>query len=211
MIFSEFALEAYNSHSSDTCHFDYLDVQQLDAQSTVVEHQVHCARMPPPLVTFTNHVLLHFVSDSSFGEAGFRLEYSVVGCGDVLRAPSGAFASPRYPHGYTGNMECRWDIEVPFGNLIELTLHDYDVRMTPNCTADGVLVANVQNVSAAAVLAAGMDNATHRYCGERGADKEHKADVITSHTNRLYVWFYASGDYSGRGFNATYRQIPIRE
>lgn len=177
-----------------------------------MQRNVYCNEMPAPIQTFTDRVEIHFRTDHSQVATGFRLEYAVIGCGDVLRSPSGVLLSPKYPANYPANTECRWDIEVPFGNLIELTLNDYDFHASPNCTAGGLVVSNQRNVSLAEQIAAGSNTTMlelQRFCGQRSGAQQ--PDVITSHANRLFIWFHSGGEYSGRGFNATYRQRPISE
>ena len=59
-----------------------------------------------------------------------------VGCGGLIRRESGQFQSPGYPTAYPHNAECLWNIEVPTGKGIELTLEDTDIENHPDCTFD---------------------------------------------------------------------------
>lgn len=196
------------NHSNDPsfCPFDSLVIEQLDAEHTVRDSRKLCGRMPAPLLSFTETVELHFVTDISGSAAGFRLEYTVIGCGELLRSTSGQIHSPGYPATNAGRSDCNWDIEVPYGNLIELTLHDYDMRQSANCSAEGVAISHERNVTAERLA---RNSTVSTFCGRR--PDGHGPDVITSHANRLFVRLYSEGAYSGRGFNATYRMRPISE
>lgn len=184
--FSEFQLE-----TSQQCSYDRLEIEQLN-NDAVAENRKYCREMPAPITTFTDTVTLRFISDNSYGASGFRVEYTVIGCVELMRTASGVLHSPNYPAAYPGNMECLWRIEVPHGNLVELRLHDYDFPDTKNCTKDGVRIT------------ADMDM-FNNVCGQR--EVLHPPPVFTSHTNVMEVRFYSSGEHAGRGFNATYRTV----
>lgn len=209
LTFSEFALESYfrsripPSDETHFCPFDYLGIDQLNAQGSVVESRRICNYMPSPILSFTDTVVLNFKTDFSGTASGFRLEYTIIGCGELLRSSTGRIQSPNYPSTYSGQSDCSWDIEVPYGNLIELTVHDYDLRLSANCSVQGVAVSHERNMTAE--LRA-RNSTVQKLCGRSVAPV-----VITSHSNRLYVHLYSEGAYSGRGFNATYRMRPIRK
>lgn len=191
-MFSEFELE---SNRRGQCNFDSLEIEQIDGQNATAQKGTYCREMPAPITTFTDTVALSFNTDFSSSRAGFSVEYTVIGCGELMRTATGGLHSPNYPATYTPNTECHWTIEVQYGNLVELVLHDYDFPLSPNCTMSGVRFVPDSSSMGSNV------------CGQRSA-KEPVA-VYTSHTNRLDVRFYTSGEHSGRGFNATYRTVPI--
>lgn len=222
LTFSEFKLETAHFYqwqfetavpirNSDACVFDYLAIDQLDASGTAVDSHKYCREMPGQLLSFTDRVELRFHSDQSVGETGFRVEYSIVGCGELRRAqPNGVgeLQSPNYPSApANAASDCSWDIEAPYGNVIELTLHDYDFPQSDNCSRQGVAIASAANVTLAL---AGRNSTAHAFCGQRVSG--HAPDVITSESNRLFVRLYSTtGGFSGRGFNATYRVRPMSE
>lgn len=110
-----------------------------------------------------------------------------------MNHPEGQILSPNFPAAYQADTHCDWGIEVPFGSLVELTIYDYDIQQTVNCTADGLLVSNEKNTSS-----------YKPYCG-----RIEKPIVITANTNKLYLKFFSDHSISGRGFNASYRSVPI--
>lgn len=81
-----------------------------------------------------------FKTDFSNGDTGFHLEFESEGCSSHLTKLQGAFQTPNYPAPYPHDTQCEWKIEVPFGNLVEVTLHDFDFETMPTCSEDGLIV-----------------------------------------------------------------------
>lgn len=123
------------------------------------------------------------------------MEYEIRGCGDSFRRPEGNFSSPNYPSVYKGDKQCHWDITVNFGNLIELTIHDLDLEESVNCLLDGISVSSIENDT----------NVNNQYCGRQTKLPK----IITSNSNKMFVKFYSDPYYSGRGFFASYKAVPI--
>lgn len=84
--------------------------------------------------------IFSFKTDFSNGDTGFHLEFESEGCSAYLTKPSGTFQTPNYPNPYPHNTQCIWKIEVPYGNLIEVTIHDFDFEAMPSCAEDGLIV-----------------------------------------------------------------------
>lgn len=63
-----------------------------------------------------------------------------------MNRPVGNFTSPNYPKSYPYNTHCQWVIEVDYGHLIEITLHDFDFETNSevdgfeHCELDGLIV-----------------------------------------------------------------------
>ena len=53
---------------------------------------------------------------------------------------NGEFASYNYPLPYSNDAECLWKIERPFGHVIQLTFHDFDLQQSEDCKADYVKI-----------------------------------------------------------------------
>lgn len=118
----------------------------------------------------------------------FQLEYSMMGCIDVLRAAEGEFNSPNYPKPYGNDMECSWEIVAQRGQGIELTIKDLDIEDSVNCTKDALVISPHKN----------SNNPKERHCGKRDEI------VIESSSHKLYVRFYSDGRGNGKGFEASY-------
>lgn len=83
---------------------------------------------------------VHFVSDLSVANNGFRLEWVVSGCGGTLNKPSGTIKSPNYPQAYPLNIECYWTIKTDLGSRIELNIEEYDLESAAECSFDSLTV-----------------------------------------------------------------------
>lgn len=88
-----------------------------------------------------NFFFFRFKTDFSNGDTGFRLEFESEGCSGQFVKPTGVIQTPNYPNPYPPNTQCLWKIEAPFGNLIEVTLHDFDFETMPTCSEDGIIVS----------------------------------------------------------------------
>ena len=65
-------------------------------------------------------------------------------CGGLLLAPSGQLTSPNYPDDYDNNLDCFWNITIPFGII---TLNFTDVY-TESCIYDWLKVLHEVKINA---------------------------------------------------------------
>lgn len=63
-----------------------------------------------------------------------------VACGGELTAPSGTISSPNYPNLYPHSRVCRWEIIVPTGRRVTLTINDLRLEDVASCIYDYVEV-----------------------------------------------------------------------
>lgn len=91
-------------------------------------------------VNLSPSFLSRFKTDFSNSDTGFHLEFESEGCSSHMTKLQGAFQTPNYPAPYPHNTQCEWKIEVPFGSLVEVTLHDFDFETMPTCSEDGLIV-----------------------------------------------------------------------
>lgn len=63
-----------------------------------------------------------------------------IACGGELNAPSGTISSPNYPNLYPHSRVCRWEIVVPAGRRVTLTINDLRLEDTAACSFDYVEV-----------------------------------------------------------------------
>lgn len=135
---------------------------------------------------------LSFHSDSSTVSNGFRLEWFVEGCGGVLTHPQGELLSPNFPKKYSHEVTCIWEINVDFGNLIEVTVNEIDLESSNKCDFDVLNFSNDRNFT----------NHIAGFCEAQDISK-----VVTSESHRLFVKFNSDETNNGRGFNATYKSV----
>jgi hypothetical protein len=60
----------------------------------------------------------------------------LAGCGGELTDETGQLTSPGYPNPYPGNVECVWTIIVALGKRINITIDDFQMEQTVNCSYD---------------------------------------------------------------------------
>lgn len=125
LTFSHFDLER---GTLDTCTYDYLLIMEGDDDNPNTELGRFCGTEFPSKINSTQHqVFITFITDSFIAFNGFRLEWTVHGCGGHLNKPYDTFTSPGYPSAYPTNIACEWLIEVDYMHSIELTLHEVSI------------------------------------------------------------------------------------
>lgn len=63
-------------------------------------------------------------------------------CGGELNAPSGTISSPNYPNLYPHSRVCRWELVVPMGRRVTLTINDLRLEGSgTSCAFDYVEVS----------------------------------------------------------------------
>ena len=62
----------------------------------------------------------------------------VTGCSGSFRGSNGTFTSPNYPNSYEHARTCEWVITVDTGYSVVLTINDFDMENSPNCTYDSL-------------------------------------------------------------------------
>lgn len=133
LTFSHFDLEG-NNEPNGNCEFDYLQISEGEHDTAETELGRYCGDVNLPLkISSTQHlVFINFVTDSYIAFNGFRLEWTIYGCGGHVTKPDGNFTSPGYPSGYPINIECQWLIEADYTHSVELTLLDVSISEENN-------------------------------------------------------------------------------
>ncbi|XP_055914850.1 cubilin homolog [Eupeodes corollae] len=161
-----FSLEA----SFRDCSDDYLEIRNGMSEQSPLIGRFCGYDIPPHIPSFTNHLYLHFHSDSSFNYQGFDITFqqTSTGCGGSLTSHTGSIASPHYPEISRGPVQCDWKISVSKGSSVDaritkigstqslcsnnvLTIYDGPDSMAKqipiNCSSDGdIQVKSSQNV-----------------------------------------------------------------
>ncbi|XP_033347146.1 cubilin [Bombus vosnesenskii] len=192
--FSHFDLEGMSYTNS--CDYDYLEVYEGYDGGPHTQLGKFCDSnvLPPKIHSSDHQVHLKFVTDGFLNSNGFRLEWVVDGCGGHLTRPFDSFTSPGYPSAYPSNVDCEWLIEVDFSHSIELTLHDINTEKQMDCYFDKVQIFSGKDESAPKLV---------EICYSP------KPVVYTSFGNQMFVKFHSDVTYATRGFNASYKSVPI--
>ncbi|XP_012062648.1 PREDICTED: cubilin [Atta cephalotes] len=194
LTFSHFDLEARIETSN--CTYDYLQIMEGDDDTPNNMLGLFCGTIDVPMkINSTQHqVFVTFVTDSFIAYNGFRLEWKVHGCGGHLTKPSDSFTSPGYPSAYPMNVDCEWLIEVDYMLSIELTFYEVNTEKRKGCYFDKVQIYEGEDADAPKLT---------ELCYSE------KPVIYTSHGNKMFVKFHSDSSYASRGFNASYRTVPI--
>ncbi|XP_026226335.1 complement C1r-B subcomponent-like isoform X2 [Anabas testudineus] len=114
----------------------------------------------------------------------------------------GEVQSPQYPRPYPPNLMRQWDLWVPEGFQIQLTLKHLDIKTSDGCHQDSLTVLYDQKVLG-------------KFCGQgRSSDHPSKKPIL-SPGNRLTLIFQTSDSTPEQqqhiGFSATHKAIDIDE
>ncbi|XP_033326417.2 cubilin [Megalopta genalis] len=195
LTFSHFELEA---EQESVCQ-NYLDVNEraYSSATTLTKLAKLCNTNSVPRHTISstqNQVLVHYIGTVP-APVNFRLEWMVDGCGGHLTRLSDSFTSPNYPLNYPTSVDCDWLIEVDHMNSIELTIHDINLEKQKGCYFDKLQVFSGDDANAPLLIeVCYSDNPM----------------VYTSFGNKMYLKFHSDVSYASRGFNASYRSVPIQ-
>lgn len=125
-----------------TCKGDYLRIQEGDNEEPNTELLRKCGFeedvLPLKIASSQRQIFISFITDKYEEAGGFRLEWYVDGCSQLLTKPNGKFASPGFPNGNKipySFIQCAWLIEVDFDKSIEITFPKIENTRTHDCIA----------------------------------------------------------------------------
>ncbi|XP_072431088.1 cubilin [Chiloscyllium punctatum] len=137
MTFTAFLLE---DPSEGTCKSDYVSIYDgEDINSPLVG--TYCgSELPPSFVSSSNFLTVSFISGSSVELAGFKATYVAndLFCGGNFNSTDTTqiITSPGYPHDYPLLTKCHWIIDAPAQEQIRVTLQEFNLPVSPNCSGD---------------------------------------------------------------------------
>ncbi|XP_067648024.1 cubilin homolog [Eurosta solidaginis] len=120
LVIRNFSLEAV----SGNCNSDYLEIRNGDSMESPLIGK-YCGRyIPARIPSFTNHLYLHFVSDSFISDTGFYIswEQTETGCGGKLNSHKGSIHSPHNVDVNGGTVSCDWQIIISRGSVINMKI-----------------------------------------------------------------------------------------
>ncbi|XP_017881696.1 cubilin [Ceratina calcarata] len=195
LTFSHFELEGFDWETG--CNYDYVDIGEGE-NDEMTNHLVRLCgseTLPEKIHSSMHEVFVNLVTDSMIAYGGFRLEWVVDGCGGHLTRPFGEFTSPGYPSSYPYNVNCEWLIEVDHTHSIELTIHDINTEKQASCYFDKLQIYSGENDNAPLLV---------EICYSK------KPVIYTSFGNKMFLRFHSDISYASRGFNVSYKTVPIK-
>uniref|UniRef100_A0A673AMU3 Cubilin n=1 Tax=Sphaeramia orbicularis TaxID=375764 RepID=A0A673AMU3_9TELE len=188
--FTDFELEMVNSN----CSHDAVELLDGDNYQAPSIGRFCGFDVPHPVTSFSNALVVNFVSDLSVSSKGFRATYSAStsSCGGDLVMESGAFNSPNYPGAYPPNVECVWTIRSSPGNRLQLSFIVFHLQGDAACNNDYVEIREGNSTG----------NLVGRFCG---ASLPSNYTSVTGHI--LWVKFVSDASISGQGFRAAFSHL----
>ncbi|XP_034025114.1 cubilin [Thalassophryne amazonica] len=172
-----------------TCANDYLQFRLGDSGGELLAS--FCGQSTPsvPIVVFTPELWVHFQTDSTQGDLGFKADYMFSACGGWQSGEGGVLSSPNYPNVYPSPSRCAWLLEAPVGHTITLTFSTFNLEHHSTCGWDSVTIFNGGSPGSPII---------GQYCGTTSPG------TIQSGSNKLAVVFLADHSVSRGGFLASW-------
>ncbi|KAM4534255.1 cubilin [Odontesthes bonariensis] len=182
-------IEDLHLENHQTCESDYLQFRLDDADGELLAK--FCGQTTPriPIVVFTANLWVHFQTDFSQGDLGFKAKYLFSECGGWQAGEGGVFSSPNYPNLYPSPSRCAWLLEAPVGHTITLTFSYFNLEPHSTCGWDSVTIFNGASPGSPVI---------GQYCGTSSPG------TIQSGSNKLAVVFLADHSVSKGGFIASW-------
>ncbi|CAL8311895.1 unnamed protein product [Merluccius merluccius] len=188
--FTDIDLEMINSN----CSHDAVEILDGDNYQAPSIGRYCGSQIPHPMTSFSNALVVNFVSDYSVSKKGFRATYvaSTSSCGGDLVMESGAFNSPNYPDAYPSNVECVWTVRSSPGNRLQLSFIMFALELSSNCNKD---VVEIREGNATGPLVS-------RLCGN---SLPSNYTSVAGHI--LWIRFRSDASGSGAGFQASFTHL----
>ncbi|KAK3572019.1 hypothetical protein QTP86_022249 [Hemibagrus guttatus] len=188
--FTDFELEMVNTN----CTHDAVEILNGDNSEAPVIGRYCGTDIPHPVTSFSNALVVNFVSDSSVNKKGFRATYmaSTSACGGNLHMESGAFNSPNYPGAYPPNTECVWTIVSSPGNRLQLSFILFELQQSQGCNNDYLEIREGNSTG----------TLVGRFCGNTLPSNY---TSLIGHV--LWIKFVSDSSVSGAGFRATFTHL----
>uniref|UniRef100_A0A3B5AXX3 Cubilin n=1 Tax=Stegastes partitus TaxID=144197 RepID=A0A3B5AXX3_9TELE len=188
--FTDFELDMVFSN----CSHDAVEILDGDNYQAPSIGRYCGSDIPHPVTSFSNALVVNFISDESVSKTGFRATYSasISGCGGDLVMESGAFNSPNYPDPYPPNVECVWTITSSPGNRVQLSFIVFHLQGDSGCQKDYL---EIREGSSTGPLVG-------RFC-ENSLPSNYTS--VVGHV--LWVKFVSDASISGAGFRATFSHL----
>lgn len=185
--FTEFELEMV----AGNCSHDFVEILDGDNYNAPSVGKYCGTQVPHPVTSFSNALVISFISDSSVAKKGFRATYtaSTSSCGGNFHMESGAFNSPNFPDAYPPNIECIWQIFSSPGNRLQLSFLTFQLQAGTNCNMDYVEVR--ESNSSGPLIG--------YFCG---TTLPSNYTSVTAHV--LWIKFVSDSSISGPGFQASF-------
>ncbi|XP_027132680.1 cubilin, partial [Larimichthys crocea] len=182
-------IEDMHLENHQTCESDYLQFRLGNSDGELLAK--FCGQTIPriPIVVFTPELWVHFQTDASQGDLGFKAKYLFSECGGLQTGEGGVLSSPNYPNIYPSPSRCAWLLEALVGHTITLTFSYFNLEPHSSCGWDSVTIFNGGSPGSPVI---------GQYCGTTSPG------IIQSGSSKLAVVFLADHSVSRGGFMASW-------
>ncbi|KAJ8403802.1 hypothetical protein AAFF_G00346700 [Aldrovandia affinis] len=191
-------LEFDTFNLEEDCSKDFVKVYDslvaIESRLMAEECGHYAPNEPLAFTSSGNVMLVTLVTDDTNNFPGFRAYFSQIPasknqeCGGRLTGSEGTFTSPYYPSYYAPLVSCQWDIQVPTGKNVKLTLSE--LLMAEPGQDNDICAKDYVEING------------EKLCGEKDS-----TTVFTSKNNQMKVVFYSDKSYVDHGFSAQYEAI----
>ncbi|BFZ10462.1 hypothetical protein BsWGS_13501 [Bradybaena similaris] len=180
------------------CLWDYLAI--VDGPNGEFGQALFCGNEQVSFMSQSNTTRLHFHSDVSGSDAGFRFTYKLLppestaeSTCNITLTMEGIVTSPGFPSRYQPDLECFYNLQAPQDHQLILEFTDFNVETSP-CDFDRLEVYDGGLVATSSLLAI--------FCG---------SDLpvsLTSVSSNMTLKFTSDSDLQRQGFRAAVRFSP---
>ncbi|KAL5007353.1 hypothetical protein ScPMuIL_016159 [Solemya velum] len=203
----------------EDCGASYCNCDKLVLydNSTQTDIATLCQTSPTLQIYYSsgNVVLVHFHTDRSNVETGFRLQYREVyevpttstttsatttsypGCVETETLTTYGskltLESPNYPNNYYNNLDCTWQITASYGYHVEIVVQDLNLEVCggSSCTCDKLVL---------------YDNSTQTDMGVL-CEMSTSSETYYSSGSTAWVHFHTDGSNVNTGFRLKFREV----
>ncbi|XP_041982769.1 cubilin-like [Aricia agestis] len=113
---------------SQNCTLDALEIYNGQSTSYPLLYKI-CHKGGYTFQSTSNFMLVRLVKRSTLRDTYLKSSFDSyrVGCGGIIRSPSGSIHSKNYPNNYENQLDCVWYISVAPNHKIEINFKDLDL------------------------------------------------------------------------------------
>lgn len=190
----ELTIEDLDIEHSNDCRYDGVRITTGGDLELPLAKMCHLDQNGRKIIGHGHQMRIHFFSDSTMSYRGFSASYKTLNtpCGGALTAPLGEIYSPNYPKNYGPNETCEWQITVDPSHNIDLTLIDFDLEPSEDCSKDVMYIFDGEVEDAEKILL--------KSCGNSMPNQT----IYTTTSNKALVVLKTDSTEEYKGFRLNY-------
>ncbi|KAL3289762.1 hypothetical protein HHI36_023157 [Cryptolaemus montrouzieri] len=129
-------LHTFWLHLQNNCSFGSLEVFDGHSRTSSKLLQYCGYATPSPIFASSNKILISLTNSRPFIYSYSRIEANFVastqgkGCGGKIFGKSGTITSPMYPSPYKNDTICIWEINIPIGAQVAITISRFELGLS---------------------------------------------------------------------------------